>query len=95
MATPDNKSDLQAFQNLISEAHLIIKSTNLPQGRSERACELLSAAIKLADGLIETSPATTLGKRGGAKAAERGPDYYRKIAGMRKTRAAGRPRKQP
>jgi hypothetical protein len=33
------------------------------------------------------------GKIGGKKTAKRGPDYFRKIAGMRKTRAGGRPKK--
>jgi hypothetical protein len=36
-----------------------------------------------------------LGREGGLKTAERGPDYFRKIAAMRKTRAGERPRKQP
>jgi hypothetical protein len=34
------------------------------------------------------------GSAGGTKTAERGPDYFRQIAAMRKTRAGGRPRKQ-
>jgi len=37
--------------------------------------------------------AVTLGRRGGRKTAERGPEYYRKISGLRKTKAGGRPRK--
>jgi hypothetical protein len=35
----------------------------------------------------------TLGKKGGLKTAQRGPEYFAKIAAMRKTRAGGRPRK--
>lgn len=38
--------------------------------------------------------ASKLGTIGGAKTAARGPDYFRKIAAMRKTRSGGRPRKQ-
>jgi hypothetical protein len=34
------------------------------------------------------------GSKGGKKTAERGPDYFRQIAAMRKTRGGGRPRKQ-
>lgn len=33
------------------------------------------------------------GRIGGKKTAKRGSDYFRKIAGMRKTRGGGRPRK--
>jgi hypothetical protein len=34
------------------------------------------------------------GKIGGRETAKRGPDYFRKIAAMRKTRAGGRPKKE-
>jgi hypothetical protein len=91
---PSNKADLLALRNLISEAELILSTTELPQGRTPRALELLQTAIKLTDHLATTKPATTLGKRGGLKTAERGPDYYRKIASMRKNKAGGRPRLQ-
>lgn len=87
------RQDLEALRNLISEAELILSTTELPQGRATRARELLQAALKLADHLATTKPAATLGKRGGKKTAERGPEYFKKIAGMRKTRAGGRPRK--
>ena len=33
------------------------------------------------------------GRKGGIKTVERGPEYFRKIAAMRKTRAGGRPKK--
>jgi hypothetical protein len=38
--------------------------------------------------------AVALGRKGGQATAERGPDYFRKIAAMRKTRAGGRPPKE-
>lgn len=90
---PRKQQDLKALRNLISEAHTIISTTTLPEGRSERASELLNAAIHLADLLLETKPAAVLGKKGGEKTAERGPDYFRKIAAMRKERKGGRPAK--
>ena len=86
-------TDLQALRNMISEADRLLTTTTLPEGRAERAHELLSAAVKLADDLITVKPAAALGSKGGKKTAERGPDYFRKIASMRKTRAGGRPRK--
>ena len=80
---------------MISEAETILATTTLPEGRAERAHELVSAAVKLADGLLElTTPAAALGAQGGRKTAERGPEYFRKIASMRKTYGGGRPRKE-
>ena len=87
------RNDLKALRNLISEAHDIIRTTNLPERRSERAYELLTAALTLADNLLGQSPASVLGKRGGQQTAKRGADYYRKIAAMRKERKGGRPPK--
>ena len=52
------------------------------------ATEKLGAAVTIVDDLKDR-PAAALGKRGGLKTAERGPDYFKKIAGMRKTNAGG------
>lgn len=78
---------------MIAEAETILTTITLPEGRSERARELLGASVKLADELLTASPAAALGAKGGKKTAERGPEYFRKIAAMRKTRAGGRPKK--
>jgi hypothetical protein len=48
---------------------------------------------------IEPAPeknpaAVTLGRRGGQKTAERGPEYFRKIAAKRKRFGGGRPPKE-
>ncbi|HET8546688.1 MAG TPA: hypothetical protein VFL57_01720 [Bryobacteraceae bacterium] len=85
---------LRALRNLLTEAETILATTTLPQGRAERAHELLRAALALTDDLLKVNPAAVLGEKGGRKTAERGPDYFRKIAAKRKTRAGGRPRKQ-
>jgi hypothetical protein len=69
-------------------------SPDLPQGRSQRANELLTAALHLADDLLQESPAATLGAKGGKATAKRGPDYFRKIASMRKEHKGGRPAKE-
>lgn len=54
----------------------------------------VSAAAALSKDLANRPPeAVALGAIGGKKTAERGPEYYAKIAGMRKTKAGGRPRK--
>jgi hypothetical protein len=87
--------DLKALRRMISEAHQILEtSPELPQGRTARALELLGDSVLLADYLLTIEPAAVLGKMGGKATAKRGPEYFRKIAGMRKTRAGGRPRKE-
>jgi len=86
------RADLKALRNMIAEADLILSTTTLPEGRAERAHELLGTAVKLADHLLTEKPAAVLGAKGGKKTAERGPEYFKKIAAMRKTRAGGRPK---
>ena len=90
---PRKSNDLKALRDLIAEAHDILRTAILPQGRSQRAYELLTAALELANDLLETPPAVTLGAKGGRETAKRGPDYFREIAAQRKTHAGGRPRK--
>mgnify|MGYP001089396335 CR=1 FL=1 len=95
MAKP--RTDLHALRNLISEADLILSTTTLPEGRAERSRELLKVAVALADHLLATPPAAALGRQGGLKTAQRGPEYFRRIAAMRKTHAGRRlpKRRQP
>ena len=94
-----NPSDLKALRNLIEQAQLIVSSNPIPPGGRERADELLRSALALSEGLLEsnrTKPAAAiLGKRGGQRTAERGPEYFAKIAAMRKTRSGGRPKNTP
>ena len=94
---PSSRTELKALKNLISEAELILSTTELPQGRAPRCRELLRAALALVDDLIgqtRMNAAAVLGKKGGASIAKRGPDYFRQLAAKRKTRGGGRPRKQ-
>jgi hypothetical protein len=86
-----SRNDLRALRNMINEARLILATTTLPEGRSERAYELLEAGVHLADDLLSVSPAVELGKKGGKQTARRGPDYYSKISAMRKEHKGGRP----
>jgi hypothetical protein len=88
------RNDVRALRNLISEAQALLMTTDLPEGRSQRANELLTAAVHLADDLLEQSPAATLGAKGGKATAKRGPDYFRKIAAMRKEHKGGRPTRE-
>jgi hypothetical protein len=84
-----NVKDLQTVRRLVNQA--------IASDSAEERHKALETAIRYVDRLIvrtEQAP-SVLGAMGGQKTAERGPDYYREIAAMRKTRAGGRPRKQP
>jgi hypothetical protein len=85
--------DLTALRDMIGEAHDIVRTVVLPEKRSRRVYELLSAALHLADHLVETSPAAALGAKGGKVTAKRGSEYFRKIASMRQEHKGGRPKK--
>ena len=89
------RQELTALRNLISEAHLILSTTELPEGRAARSQELLASAMALTDDLLASAkaPAAALGRKGGTVTAQKGSDHFRKLAAMRKTNAGGRPRK--
>lgn len=85
-------NDLKALRDMIGEAHDILRTVVLPEERSQRAYEVLTAALHLADHLLEIPPAVALGAKGGSQTAKRGSDYFRKIAAMRKEKKGGRPK---
>ena len=85
------RNDLRALRNLITQAQDLLMTTVLLDGRSQRANELLSAAVHLADDLLQQSPAATLGKKGGMVTAQKGSEYFRKLAAKRKEFKGGRP----
>lgn len=99
MRRRSNRQELQALKNLLSEADLILSTTTpLPENRTPRCRELLSTALALADDLLKqerVKPAAILGHKGGSATSRRhGPEHYRQMAAMRKTRAGGRPPKK-
>jgi hypothetical protein len=87
------RQDLKALRRMIAGgASDLETSPELPQGRTTPALELLGDSVALADHLLTIEPAAVLGKLGGKATAKRGPEYFRKLAAMRKTKAGGRPR---
>jgi hypothetical protein len=87
--------ELLTLRNLVMQARELLDPETIPEGRAERAHELLGAAVALADDLLTTSPAAALGSKGGKKlASTRGPEYFRELAAKRKVNGGGRPRKQ-
>lgn len=93
MPASDRERDLHALRNLIDEAHVILTTIGTAKGGANAAAKILSSALALTDDLIALpSTAVSLGQRGGLKTAERGSDYFRKIAAKRKTHAGGRPK---
>ena len=90
---PSNRRDLKALKRLVNQADLVLATIPNPHPSIASARESLNAAIRLADDLATVNPAATLGAKGGKKTAERGPEYFKNLAAMRKTRAGGRPKK--
>jgi hypothetical protein len=96
---PYDRDSLKALRNLIVDTDLILETTpDLPQNRTACSRENLRAALALVDDLISQqrmSAAAVMGHKGGSSlAATRGPEYFRKLAAKRKTRAGGRPGKE-
>ena len=99
MRNQSNYGELEALRNMLSETDLILSTTApLPENRTPRCRELLSAALALADDLLKqekVSPAVSLGHKGGSATSQRhGAEHYRQMAAARKTHGGGRPRKQ-
>jgi hypothetical protein len=95
---PSSRTGLKALKNLISETDLVLSTTTpLPENRTLRCRELLSAALALTDDLLKQEPikpAVALGHKGGSTTARRhGAEHYRQMAAARKTHGGGRPRK--
>ena len=55
-ADNDRERDLHALRNMIEESQLLLETTELPEGRSKRAREVLTSALSLAESLWATSP---------------------------------------
>lgn len=99
MKNESNRASIEALKNLLSEVDVILSTTTpLPENRTPRCRELLSAALALADDLAKQgkeSPGVTLGRKGGSATSERhGTGHYRMMAASRKKHAGGRPRKK-
>lgn len=99
MASPSVRRDLKALRNLINQADLSLAL--VPEHPSIAPIrEDLNAALALSKDLLKrfanplTVGAAAMGSKGGSKTAERGPEYYARIAAMRANRRGGRPRKQ-
>src|SRR5689334_20693938 len=96
MASPSFRRDLKALHRLINQADLVLATIQNPHPSIASARESLNAALALSSDLAKRQPdAVALGAKGGKKTAERGPEYFAKIAAMRKTRSGGRPKKEP
>jgi hypothetical protein len=92
MASPNMQRDLKALKRLINQADLVLDTIPNPHPSVASARESLNAALRLADSLAKVNPAATLGAKGGSVTAQRGPEYFAKIAAMRKTKSGGRPK---
>jgi hypothetical protein len=73
-----------AFTGLSDQLRRALEAPTLEECRTLVA-DALNRTEKLAKAVL-TAPVKR-GRKGGTKTAERGPDYFRQIAAMRKTRA--------
>ena len=92
------------FQKIVADARsahgqlnraIRLMASDLPEDKA-KSLKLVNQARAKLEGIaaaLSQGVGVLFGSRGGTKTAERGPDYYRKIAAMRKTRGGGRPRK--
>lgn len=74
----------------------LLRRLELGESQRRRCLKLIENALGNLESMtaaLSGGVGVLFGSRGGQKTAERGPDYYRQIAAMRKTRAGGRPRK--
>jgi hypothetical protein len=95
-----DRASLQALKNIIEDVDLILENTpSLPQNRTGRSRELLSAALKLTDDMLKNSrsnAALILGRKGGSTTARKlTTEHHRKMAARAKPElAAGRASRQ-
>lgn len=95
MSSPSTRRDLKALHRLINQADLVLNTIPDPHPSIASARESLQAALALSYDLAKRQPdAAALGSKGGKATAKRGPEYFAKIAGMRKTKGGGRPRSE-
>ena len=90
------KQELTALKNILDQT-LETLPENLPENRTARCRELLASALALTSDLLKqakTPSAVALGRKGGQASAQKGSDYFRKLAAKRKTHGGGRPRKE-
>ncbi|MDZ4803058.1 MAG: hypothetical protein SGI92_33280 [Bryobacteraceae bacterium] len=90
----DYQQSVETIRQQLLQLRELLDMDHVPADVRSRGSELTHTAIALADDVLATTPAAALGSRGGSKTAERGPEYFAKIASMRKTKAGGRPRKE-
>lgn len=94
---PSARKELATLKNLLSEADLILSTTDLQEGRTMRCRELLRSALALTWDMLNSAKlpaAAALGRKGGSQTAKRGSDYFRQLAAKRKTLGGGRPKKE-
>lgn len=93
-----NRTELRSLQKLIRETDLTLATTPpLPENRTARCRELLAAALSITDDLLAQAKmpaAAMLGAKGGSVTAQKGSDYFRKLAARRKHHRGGRPPKE-
>jgi hypothetical protein len=74
LSMASTRTELATLNSLLTEADLILSTTELPEGRAVRCRELLRSALALTDDLIGSAKlpaAAVLGRKGGSQTAKR------------------------
>ncbi|HEV3307367.1 MAG TPA: hypothetical protein VGZ91_13100 [Candidatus Sulfotelmatobacter sp.] len=89
------RTELAALKNILDQALETVP--DLPENRTARCRELLASALALTGDLLKqakTPSAVALGRKGGQASAQKGSEYFRRLAAKRNTHGGGRPRKE-
>ena len=95
---PSTITGLRSLKRLITQADEIVASPELLRNSAPRCREVLQSALAITNDLLKQSTpqamAAQLGSKGGTVTAKRGPEYFRQLAGKRKTFGGGRPKSE-
>jgi len=86
-------AELEAQRKILEDAILFMKRTDGYLNGNRSGAELLRTAPIGTSPEGKPNPAAILGALGGKVTAGRGPEYFARIAAMRKNRKGGRPKK--
>lgn len=88
------RESLEVLRDILDEASVILSADPPLAGAPARCRELITSAAAITDDLLQKpTSAAALGAKGGKRTAQRGSEYFKQIANMRKTRSGGRPKK--
>lgn len=77
--------ELSVLRNNLDQAHVILRSIELPQGRAQLAVDLIKASLHITDDLLSRKPVADPGSAGRLDATDK-PQHARRLAVASRTR---------